>query len=1066
MNYKKIKIVFIPVLIMMLTAVLYGGTTGKISGKVVDQATGEPMPGANIMVIGTDLGAATDMNGNYSILQVPPGVHSVSASVIGYAKSVATEIRVRIDQTARVDFELSMEALQGETVTVFGNKNIVKRDVATSVSAFSTQEVAEMAVNNVDEVVELQAGVEDGLMIRGGDANQALFQIDGITMRDPRNNQPITGIAMNAIQEISVERGGFNAEYGQVRSGLINTITKEGSKQAYHGAISVKASPPEAKHFGVSPFDANSMWNRPYLDDAVCWTGTQSGAWDEYTARQYPEFRGWNQISYELLTDQNPDNDLSPVAAQKLYKFEHRKTAVNDQPDYNIDVGFGGPVPLVGKALGDLRFFASYQQEREMLLIPLTRDDYLNTNYSLQLVSDISPAMKLTVTGLMGKNYNVAINDGDEIYLTNEFGPNDSRPYILWTPTTYIRSPEEIAKASSEERPGRIFSDGWYNDAAVSHKSLGVKLTHNLNPKTYYDLRLEYISRSYETGPIPERDYTPDNQIIPGFYVDDAPFGWSPISQGGIGGGIRFFGGHTGEARDSSKVSSAKLKFDLTSQVNFSNLVKTGFELTYHDLNLNWGQINSFTSKNIFNRERNFPIQGAFYVQDKLEAKGFILNMGLRLDFSNANTEWVDISSDPFNPDFLSIYDPTEDYPTEKSKTKWSLSPRLGISHPITDNSKLFFNYGHFKQLPTYEELLRISRSVTGSMLNYGDPNLEMAKTVSYELGYDHHLFNSYLIQAAAFYHDITDQQAFTVYNSERNVVNYSANNNNGYEDVRGFELTLRKQSGKWFTGFANYTYQVNTYGFFGTRSVFDNPSDQKEYNQNTRNLYQGKPLPRPYARVSLVFRTPGDFGKKILGINPLNHWTMNVIYNWKAGDWIDWNPDNQMDIYDNIQVRSFSDFTLRLNKTFSVKKVSVTLFMDIQNLFNTKRLSGASFYNYFDYEYYMKSLHLPESDDWNNIVGNDRPGDYRKEGVAYQPIEQTADVLDEANPAEGVIYYERNWGRYMEYVDNSWVPVDKEKMNKVLDDKAYIDMPNQTSFNFLNPRQIFFGLKLSFDLD
>ncbi|MFC1568971.1 TonB-dependent receptor [bacterium] len=1065
MSNRRLWIVLFSSMLLILSSVGVAGTTGKIAGKVIDQTTGDPLPGANVMVIGTGLGAASDINGNYAILQVPPGVHSVKVSVIGYSQMTTADIRVYIDQTATVNFDITMEALQGETVTVIADKNVVKKDVATSVAAFSTNEVAEMAISSVDEIVELQAGVEDGLVIRGGDAGEALFQIDGFTMRDPRNNQPITGIALNAIQEISVERGGFNAEYGQVRSGIINVVTKEGSKTGYHGAVSVKASPPSAKHFGVSPYDANSMWNKPYLDDEVCWTGTQSGAWDEYKARQYPEFRGWNKISEELLMDQDPDNDLSPVAAQKLYKYEHRKTAINDQPDYNIDVGFGGPIPLISDALGNLRFFASYQREREMLLVPLTRDDYLNDSYSLQLVSDLNKAMKLTINGLMGTSYNVAINDGDEGFLTNEFGPNDSRPYILWTPTTFVRYPEEIAKVTAEERPGRIFSDSWYNDAVVSHKSLGAKLTHTLNSNTYYDLSLEHIARSYKTGPIDERDYTQDNEIVPGYLVDEAPFGWSPSSTGGIGGGIRFFGGHTGEARDSSKISSTKLKMDFTSQVNFSNMLKAGFEIAYHDLNLNWGQINNFTSKTIFNKEHNFPFQGAFYLQDKLEASGFILNLGLRADFSNANTEWVE--PEMFDKDYLSTkYDPNGDYSTVKSKTKWSLSPRLGISHPITENSKLFFNYGHFKQLPTYEELLRISRTVTGSMQNYGNPNLEMAKTVSYELGYDHMILNTVLIQAAAFYHDVSDQQAFTNFNSADGTVIYSANNNNSYEDIRGFEMTLRKQTGRWFTGFANYTYQVNTYGFFGTRNIFENPSEQRSYNQQTRNLYQGKPLPQPYARVSLVFKTPSDFGRKILNINPMNNWTMNVIYNWKAGDWIDWNPNNQLDIYDNIQIRDYQNFTLRLNKTIHMKKMTLTLFMDIDNLFNTKRLSGASFYNFFDYEFYMKSLHLPESDDWDNIVGHDMPGDFRKEGISFQPIESTSNIMDEANPQEGVIYYEREWGRYMEFVDSAWMPVESERINKILKDKAYIDMPNQTSFNFLNPRRLFFGVKLSFDLN
>ncbi|GAG05193.1 unnamed protein product, partial [marine sediment metagenome] len=261
----------------------------------------------------------------------------------------------------------------------------------------------------------------------------------------------------------------------------------------------------------------------------------QNGAWDEYTRRQYPSFVGWNQISSDLLADSDPDNDLSPTGAQKLYTWEHRRTAVNDQPDYIIDVGVGGPIPLIGKSLGDLRFFASYQREREMLLIPLTQDDYLSDSYSLQLASDISKSMKLTITGLMGTSYTVAINDGDEGFLTNEFGPNDNRPYILWTPTTFIRTPEEIAKTTAERRSGRIFSDGWYNDAMISHKSIGAKLTHTINPNTYYDLSLEHISRKYKTGPIDERDYTKNNEIIPGYFVDESPYGWSPYSKSALG---------------------------------------------------------------------------------------------------------------------------------------------------------------------------------------------------------------------------------------------------------------------------------------------------------------------------------------------------------------------------------------------------------------------------------------------------------------------------------------------------------------------------------------------------
>jgi len=244
---------------------------------------------------------------------------------------------------------------------------------------------------------------------------------------------------------------------------------------------------------------------------------------------------------------------------------------------------------------------------------------------------------------------------------------------------------------------------------------MALKLTHTLNAKTFYEAKLEHIMRRYLTGPMPARDLTKKYEIVPGYYTDEAPFGFSPVPSGGIGGAINFFGGHTGEARDSSKISATTFRFDITSQVNFTNLVKAGLEIVYNDLDLLYGDVNTFTSRIVMVNEHYFPIRGAMYVQDKLETKGFILNAGLRLDYSNANTEWIK-PDDPFDRSFFSSeYDPTRTYKTEKTKADVSLSPRLGISHPITENSKLYFNYGHFKQLPTYEEMLRAGRSAGGA---------------------------------------------------------------------------------------------------------------------------------------------------------------------------------------------------------------------------------------------------------------------------------------------------------------------------------------------------------------
>ena len=193
----------------------------------------------------------------------------------------------------------------------------------------------------------------------------------------------------------------------------------------------------------------------------------------------------------------------------------------------------------------------------------------------------------------------------------------------------------------------------------------------------------------------------------------------------------------------------------------------------------------------------------------------------------------------------------------------------------------------------------------------------------------------------------------------------------------------------------------------------------------------------------------------------------LNLLLDWQAGQWITYNPDQDPKVVNNVQQRDFFNSTLRFGKTFQIKKFRVQMFVDIDNLFNNKIMSLANFEDSDDRKFYNQSLHLPESEDYDNIPGNDRMGDYRKAGVDYQPVEQKG-FIDQVNDVgePGVIYYENATGIYLNYNEGAWAPVTKERMNKILEDKAYIDMPNHTCFTFLNPRQIYFGLRVSFDLN
>ena len=1049
---------FIVLFLFSVCLTVYAGTTGKIAGQVVDKETGAPLPGVNVLVKGTFLGAATDLNGFYAILNVPPGVHTVEALMVGYADMTVENVRVYIDQTAPVDIAMVAQSLEMEAVVIVAQRDIIKQDVSTSVVAIESEEINSLPVSSVEAIVGLQAGVEDGLVIRGGGADELLLQVDGVTLRDPRNNQPISSIPLSSIQEISIERGGFNAEYGEVRSGLINIISKEGGANHYTTSIQLKYSPATPKNFGISVYDPESMWNKPYLDPDVAWTGTKNGAWDIYTQRQYPDFDGWNKISENLMSNDNPDDDLSPAGAQKVWQWERRRRP-SIEPDYIIDASLGGPIPFLSKPLGNLRFFSSFRYEKEMLLIPLSRDDYEDYAGSIKINSNISRDLKLQITGTMGRNYNVVVNETDRQFDNPDWGING---VAYWSPTDYMRDPYHIAEITNEQRAARIFTDSWYSQAKVNHFTLAGKLTNYVNQTTFYEVGLEFVNRQYQAGPVRQRDYTKIYEVVPGYFVDEAPFGFDAGQNNGITG--MFFGGHSAQIRDSSDLSSYSLKADLTSQITKENLIKAGIQFYYYDLNLDYAAIRkAYGFSNIVNEKWN-PYRFSVYLQDKIEMLGFIANLGVRMDYSNPNTAWVNVN--PFDEDYYSpTYSEDNKYPTEDAKSDISFSPRLGISHPVTENSKLYFNYGHFKEMPAYEQIYRLGRSTNGSMQNEGNPNLEQAETIAYQLGYDHALFNEYLIQIAAFYNDISNQQAFTFYNSDRAGIGYYKANNNGYEDIRGLELTFRKTRGRWFRGFANYTYQVATQGAFGRPTIDANPAEQKKLDETTDPLYQQKPTPEPYANVNLTFLTPSDFGLEFIGIKPLSDWSINLLGEWRAGEHITYNPKKVTAVQYNVQVTDYYNFDLRVNKAFDFKMMSVMFYMEISNLLNNKRLSGAGFYDIYDQDYYLSSLHLPKSNAYDNIPGDDRIGDYRKTGVEYQPIESVGNINDVTNPSNRAIYYERTSAKYYKFIDGQEVEVNNKTMKKILDDKAYIDMPNNTSFNFLNPRQIFFGLNLSFNL-
>ena len=228
-------------LILPSTAAL--AQTGKITGTVTDPA-GEPLPGVNVAIEGTSRGAVTDAEGYYVILGVRPGTYDVRASFIGFTPEVASGVRVNIDLTTELDFALREETVGLDEVTVTAERPVVQRDVSASVANLNAQDIENLPVTDVEKVVGLQAGFERGLTIRGSGGNQVSFRIDGLDLGGGLDQTPFTGVSYTATEEVQVQTGGFSAKYGNVRSGLINVVTKEGPRDRYTADAIVRYSPP------------------------------------------------------------------------------------------------------------------------------------------------------------------------------------------------------------------------------------------------------------------------------------------------------------------------------------------------------------------------------------------------------------------------------------------------------------------------------------------------------------------------------------------------------------------------------------------------------------------------------------------------------------------------------------------------------------------------------------------------------------------------------------------------------------------------------------------------------
>ncbi len=205
------------------------GTTGAVVGTVVDQE-GRPVVAATIQVVGLRLGAYTNAKGEFTILNVPPGTYGVKASRLGFNPVTMDGVIVSADKTARLEFRMGDTTIKTEEVVVVAKRPPVDLKVTSSQTSLDTKEIEKLPVQDLQDVVNLQAGVVDG-HFRGGREAEVNYQVDGVSVNNAFDNKSSLKIDRSLLQEVQVISGTFDAEYGQAMSGVVNAVLKSGTEK-------------------------------------------------------------------------------------------------------------------------------------------------------------------------------------------------------------------------------------------------------------------------------------------------------------------------------------------------------------------------------------------------------------------------------------------------------------------------------------------------------------------------------------------------------------------------------------------------------------------------------------------------------------------------------------------------------------------------------------------------------------------------------------------------------------------------------------------------------------------
>lgn len=889
-------LLYLTLLFLLGVSTLSAQSVGKISGKVVDAETGDPLIGCNVAVVGTTLGGSTNTDGEFFILNVPPGKYDVQASMLGYQKTLMRGAIIDVGRTTTADFKLKASAVLMEEVVVQATRPDVEREKTSTSAIVRSEDVQSLAgIRDVGDVLNLAADVTDG-HFRGGRENEEYYTLQGMGIVNPLNNTSAFLPIMSAVEEVEVITSGFGAQYGNAQSGVVNISMKEGKPDMWRTTVETRMRAPGRKHFGPSAYDPNA---NPYL--ALLLNGNvwlqgdpNSGSGGSYIG----------SMGSGLSGQYGRDTAVQLAIARTLWQMQTRRDLnlnYGKDMDYSAEVATGGPVSE------SIRAFVALRSSVEWPVFPTEQPN--------------------TERQVMG---NAAIDVGGSSTLRLSGGYSEENTNIFPSVNNYTGYQNWL----------------WDRITAIDYQKrtnlqLGTRFTHAFSPSTFVELKLNSLWTKRKVGSTPTPSSLPDSVILAN------RLNWSfilPVLYGNSPDKIDYMNGDDVFRDELTRTIS--IEGSITSQVTTSHLLNIGVQTNTYliDISNDLGVFDGVSTP--VERYTARPFEGALYAQDKMEFEGMIANVGIRADLWNSTSNYY---TDQFHPyllqDTLGLYHP-ELAPRKKAPVLGRVQPRVGVSFPVSLNTVFHLNYGSFMQRPPFKYVVtsRVTQAYQRPVV-LGNPRLEPETTNSYDIGVTQGLGAGFTLDVSGYYKDVKnliDSAVFVAGNSS-----YSTFFNRDYADIRGFRLALTKRRGA-LTGSVNYQYSVAT----GKSATATNApvSFTLQPNGTVTSSTVNVPIrdiildfDRTHnVIVNLAYVTDQDWGPTMLGIQPFADATLSASSFARSGRPYT-SPRNPTLINGSRAPAEYNTnvkLTRRIRNFFGTEAL---IYLEVFNLFDNKILN----YNY-----------------------------------------------------------------------------------------------------------------------